>query len=45
VRSVIAGVVVGSRTPLVVPSRTDSLPSKLQSIALAILLMEKENRP
>jgi phosphate butyryltransferase len=44
VRSVIAGVVVGSKTPLVVPSRTDSPQGKLQSLALAILLMEKESR-
>lgn len=42
VKSVIAGVVVGSKTPVVVPSRVDSPESKLQSIGLAILLMMKE---
>ena len=40
VKVVFAGVVVGSRTPLVVASRVDSPESKLQSIALAILLMQ-----
>jgi phosphate butyryltransferase len=41
VKVVFAGVVVGSRTPVVVPSRVDSPQSKLQSIALAILLMQR----
>jgi phosphate butyryltransferase len=36
---VFASVVVGSRTPVVVPSRADSKASKLQSIALTVLLM------
>ena len=39
VRVVMAGVVVGSRIPIVVPSRTDSPESKLQSIGLAMHLM------
>ena len=41
VKVVFAGVVVGSRTPLVVASRVDSPETKLQSIALAILLMQR----
>jgi phosphate butyryltransferase len=41
VKVVFAGVVVGCKTPVVVPSRVDSPESKLQSIALAILLMKK----
>lgn len=40
VKVVFAGVVVGSKTPVVVPSRVDSPESKLQSIALAMLLMK-----
>jgi phosphate butyryltransferase len=36
---VFASVVVGSRTPVVVPSRADSKATKLQSIALTVLLM------
>lgn len=39
---VFAGVVVGCKTPVVVPSRVDSPESKLQSIALAILLMKQK---
>jgi phosphate butyryltransferase len=39
VKVVFAGVVVGCKTPVVVPSRVDSPESKLQSIALAILLL------
>lgn len=39
-RVVFASVVVGCKRPVVVPSRVDSPASKLQSIALAILLME-----
>ncbi|WP_295426917.1 bifunctional enoyl-CoA hydratase/phosphate acetyltransferase [uncultured Thiodictyon sp.] len=42
VKVVFAGVVVGCKTPVVVPSRVDSPESKLQSIALAILLMKKK---
>jgi len=41
VKVVFAGVVVGCRTPVVVPSRVDGPQSKLQSIALAILLMKR----
>lgn len=41
VKVVFAGVVVGSKTPIVVPSRVDSPESKLQSIALAVLLMHR----
>ncbi|MBA4386412.1 MAG: phosphate butyryltransferase [Verrucomicrobia bacterium] len=44
VKAVMAGVVVGSKTPVVVPSRVDSPESKLQSIGLAILLMSREAR-
>ena len=40
VGAVIAALVVGSTTPIVVPSRADSMESKLHSIALAILLRE-----
>lgn len=38
VKAIIAGVIVGSRIPVVVPSRNDSNASKLQSIGLAMLL-------
>lgn len=38
VKVVLAGIVVGSSSPIVVPSRADSKESKLQAIALAILV-------
>jgi phosphate butyryltransferase len=41
---VMAGVVVGSKAPVVVPSRADGTPSKLQSIGLAMLLMMRAGR-
>lgn len=44
VQAVIAGVVVGCKTPVVVPSRNDSTESKLQSIGLAMLLMMKAGK-
>ncbi len=40
VKCVIAGVVVGCRTPIILTSRADGRESKLQSIALAILLIQ-----
>lgn len=42
VKSVIAGVVVGAKTPIIVPSRADCKESKLQSIALALQLMKRK---
>jgi phosphate butyryltransferase len=44
VGAVVAGVVVGSKAPVVVPSRADSTASKLQSIGLAMLLMMRAGR-
>lgn len=44
VKAVLAGVVVGCKTPVVVPSRNDCLESKLQSIGLAMLLMMKAGK-
>ena len=40
----IASVVVGSTTPIVVPSRADSSESKLLSLALAVQLMKSRNK-
>jgi phosphate butyryltransferase len=42
VKVVFAGVVVGCKTPVVVPSRVDSPETKLQSIALAMLLIKNK---
>lgn len=44
VQAVIAGVVVGCKVPVVVPSRNDSMESKLQSIGLAMLLLPKSDK-
>jgi len=44
VGATIASVVVGAKVPLIVPSRADTADSKLASIALAVLLLNRGQR-